>query len=101
MSSQPFADSRSREGRHPPAPELRPEDIPAKPVSLRRIGRLFVPYRLRLSTLLGLIFVSAGLGVINPFLIRGVLDDAFPHRDTTLLTLRARSALPCRTTSSG
>jgi ATP-binding cassette, subfamily B, bacterial len=87
VSSQPFADSRSREGRHPPAPELRPEDIPAKPVSLRRIGRLFVPYRLRLSTLLGLIFVSAGLGVINPFLIRGVLDDAFPHRDTTLLTL--------------
>ncbi len=42
---------------------------------------------MRLGGLLALIFLSAGLGVINPFLIRGVLDDAFPHRDTTLLSL--------------
>jgi len=28
-----------------PPPDLRPEDIPSTPVSLRRIGRLFNPYR--------------------------------------------------------
>jgi ATP-binding cassette subfamily B protein len=66
---------------------LRPEEVPATPVSLRRIGRLFIPYRVRLGALLGLIFLAAGLGVINPFLIRGVLDDAYPHRDTTLLSV--------------
>ncbi|HEX4837701.1 MAG TPA: ABC transporter ATP-binding protein [Solirubrobacteraceae bacterium] len=56
-------------------------------VSLRRIGALFAPYRLRLTGLLALIFMSAGLGVISPFLLRGVIDTAIPHHDTTLLTL--------------
>ena len=48
------------------------------PVSLRRVSRLFGPYRARLSGLLTLIFVSAGLGVISPFLLREVLDRALP-----------------------
>ena len=56
-------------------------------MSLRRIGALFVPYRMRLSGLLSLIFISAGLGVISPFLLRGILDSAIPKRDTQLLTL--------------
>jgi ATP-binding cassette, subfamily B, bacterial len=86
MSSQPFAAGREREGRHG-QPPLRPEDIPATPVSLRRVWRLFIPYRARLGGLLALIFLSAGLNVINPFLIRGVLDDAYPHRDLTLLAV--------------
>ncbi|MBA3807353.1 MAG: ABC transporter ATP-binding protein [Solirubrobacterales bacterium] len=64
---------------------MRPEEIPSTPVSLRRIGRLFGPYRARLGVLLGLIFLAAGLGVISPFLLRGVLDTAYPHKDTTLL----------------
>ena len=87
MSSQPFARGRSGEGRHAPRGELRPEDIPATPVSLRRVRRLFAPYRARLGGLLALIFLSAGLGVVSPFLLRGVLDTAIPHRDTSLLTL--------------
>jgi ATP-binding cassette subfamily B protein len=85
VSSQPFAQGRSGDGRHSPSPQLRPEDIPSTPVSLRRIGRLFGPYRARLGALLGLIFLAAGLGVISPFLLRGVLDTAYPHKDTTLL----------------
>jgi ATP-binding cassette subfamily B protein len=68
-------------------PELRPEDVPAVHVSLRRVSRLFGPYRARLSGLLALIFLAAGLGVISPFLLRGVLDTAIPQRDTALLTL--------------
>jgi len=87
VSSQPFGQGRGASGRHAPAPELRPEDIPSTPVSLRRVSRLFGPYRRRLSGLLALIFLSAGLGVVNPFLLRGILDTAYPHRDTKLLTL--------------
>jgi ATP-binding cassette subfamily B protein len=47
---------------------------------------LFAPYRARLSGLLTLIFIGAGLGVISPFLIREVLDKALPQHNTTLLT---------------
>jgi ATP-binding cassette subfamily B protein len=51
----------------------------------RRIAALFRPYRARLGTVLGLIAISAGLGMVSPFLLKRVLDDAFPHGDTTLL----------------
>jgi ATP-binding cassette subfamily B protein len=85
VSSQPFSQGRSGEGRHSQRPELRPEDIPATPVSLRRVARLFRPYRQRLSLLLGLIFVSAGLGVISPFLLREFINKAYPRHDTTLV----------------
>ena len=61
-------------------------EVAAPRVSLRRIGRLFVPYRLRLGGLLALIVGSAGLGAVNPFLLREVLDSAIPHRDTAQLT---------------
>ncbi len=53
----------------------------------RRIAGLFGPYRRRLGTVLGLILVSAGLAAITPFLLRAVLDEAIPRRDTTLLAL--------------
>jgi ATP-binding cassette, subfamily B, bacterial len=51
-----------------------------------RIARLFAPYRLRLATVLGLIALSAGVSMISPFLLRDVLDEAIPQRDTELLT---------------
>src|SRR5437764_704491 len=47
---------------------------------------LFRPCRVRLATVLALIVVSAGLSMISPFLLRGVLDTAIPHGDTTLLS---------------
>ena len=86
MSSQPFSQGRSGEGRHGSRRELRPEEIPSQPVSLKRIRHLFTPYRARLSALLALIFLSAGLGVISPFLLREILSTAYPHHDTTLLS---------------
>src|SRR6266566_8467878 len=52
---------------------------------MRRIARLFRPYRPRLSLLLGLIFVSAGLGVISPFLLREFINVAYPRHDTKLV----------------
>jgi ATP-binding cassette subfamily B protein len=51
----------------------------------RRIGALFRPYRRRLGVVLGLIALSAGLGMVTPFLLRDILDQAIPQNDTTLL----------------
>ncbi|MEA2494271.1 MAG: ATP-binding cassette, subfamily bacterial, partial [Thermoleophilaceae bacterium] len=51
----------------------------------RRIAALFRPYRARLTAVLGLIALSAGLGMVTPFLLRDVLDTAIPENDTTLL----------------
>jgi ATP-binding cassette, subfamily B, bacterial len=54
-------------------------------VELRRVTALFRPYRARLATVLLLITVSAGLGMISPFLLRDVLDVAIPEDDDALL----------------
>ncbi len=51
----------------------------------RRIAALFRPYKVRLGSVLGLIALSALLGIASPFLLREVLDDAIPNKDTTLL----------------
>jgi ATP-binding cassette subfamily B protein len=68
------------------APE-RPADPAVRRANLRRVGRLFKPYRVRLGGVLALIFVSALLGMISPFLVRDIFDEALPERDTTLLNL--------------
>jgi ATP-binding cassette, subfamily B, bacterial len=68
------------------APE-RPADKQLRKRNLRRVRGLFRPHRKRLSAVLGLIILSAGLGMVSPFLLRAVLDTAIPERDTTLLTV--------------
>src|SRR3954454_10043462 len=55
------------------APE-RPADPAVRRANLRRIGPLFAPYKARLSGLLLLIVVSAGLGVVPAFLLKRVLE---------------------------
>ena len=87
MSSQPFAQGHGGgNGRRSQQPELRPEDIPDRPVSLRRIGRLFVPYRVRLGLLLGLIVFGSILSVASPFLLREAVDKGIVGHDLELLT---------------
>jgi ATP-binding cassette subfamily B protein len=54
---------------------------------ISRITALFRPYRGRLGAVLGLIVVSAGLGMISPFLLRDVLDVAIPEDDDRLLAV--------------
>ncbi|MCZ4495245.1 MAG: transporter ATP-binding protein [Conexibacter sp.] len=54
---------------------------------LRRIAALFRPYRGQLFSVLAIIALSAGLSMVSPFLLREVLDQAIPERDTSLLTL--------------
>jgi len=92
VSNQPFAQGRSGEGRHERGQggrqaQPRPEDIPDRAVSVRRVARLFIPYRVRLGLLLALIFVASILSVVSPFLLREVLDVAIPRREVGLLSL--------------
>ncbi|MFI6386159.1 ABC transporter ATP-binding protein [Nonomuraea sp. NPDC050547] len=54
---------------------------------LRRIIRLFRPYRGQLGVVLGLIFLSSLVSLASPFLLREVLDVAIPSRAVGLLSL--------------
>ena len=67
-------------------PPERPSDPAVRRANFRRIVRLFRPYRARLGAVSALIFVSAALGVVSPFLLREVLDDAIPNENVGLLT---------------
>jgi ATP-binding cassette, subfamily B, bacterial len=80
-------------------PPERPADPAVRKAHLHRIVQLFKPYRRRLGAAVGLILVSAGLGVIPPFLLRAVLDTAIPDADTRLLTYLAAGmvAIPIAT----
>ncbi len=64
----------------------RPSDPAVRKANLRRIVRLFKPYRRTLLGVNGLILISAGLGVVSPFLLRDVLDVAIPEENMALLT---------------
>src|SRR5438034_6763738 len=70
------------------APPERPEDPAVRRANLRRIGRLFAPYKQRLGGVLLLIVVSAGLGVLPAFLLKRALE-AIGHNDTTALSFAA------------
>src|SRR5688500_14183673 len=67
------------------APE-RPADPAVRRANLRRVAILFKPYRVRLAAVLGLIFLSALLGIVAPFLVRDIFDVALPEDDDRLLT---------------
>ncbi len=69
-------------------PPERPADPAVRRANLRRIGRLFAPYKRRLGAVLALILFSSALGVIPAFLLRGVLR-AIGDSDTRLLSLLA------------
>ncbi len=85
-----------RYSRTPDGPVERPEDPAVRKANLRRIIRLFGPYRARLSLVCGLIVVSAALGVVTPFLLRDVLDTAIqvdPQTDQATVQLGLLTAL--------
>jgi ATP-binding cassette subfamily B protein len=73
------------------------------PQPVGRVVRLFHPYRRPLLALLGLILVSAGLGIVSPFLLRDVLDKAIPEKNTGLLTalVAGMVAIPIATGALG
>ena len=69
-----------------PTDAERPADPAVRRANLRRIGRLFRPYAGRLGVVAALILVSAGAGIVAPFLLREVLDVAIPKQRVGLLS---------------
>jgi ATP-binding cassette, subfamily B, bacterial len=61
------------------------EKSQARDVSLRRIGRLFRPYRWQLAIVTAIIGASSLVGLASPFLLRAVIDTALPDRNLRLL----------------
>jgi ATP-binding cassette, subfamily B, bacterial len=51
----------------------------------KRILALFRPYRMRLTVVLSMIVFSAGLSMLQPFLLRGVLDQGLLKHERTVL----------------
>src|SRR5262245_7296179 len=79
---------------------VRPADPAVRRANLKRIARLFRPYRVRLTVVLGLILVSAALGVVPAFLLRGLLQ-AIQDNDTTLLSLFAAGMIAIAIANGG
>jgi len=61
------------------------EKAQARGVSLRRIGRLFTPYRWHLAIVTAIIAASSVVGLASPFLLRAIIDTALPARNLRLL----------------
>jgi ATP-binding cassette subfamily B protein len=66
---------------------------PTHHVSLRRVVRLFKPYRGRLAIVFALIVMSAAMSLISPFLLREMLDVALPRVQLGLLSVLAGGML--------
>jgi ATP-binding cassette subfamily B protein len=69
-----------------PEESQRPDDPAVRRANLRRIIRLFRPYRLRLGAVLLMILIAAALGILPAFLLREVIDEALPERNNALLS---------------
>ncbi|WP_338721998.1 ABC transporter ATP-binding protein [Devosia sp. XK-2] len=61
------------------------ETLAGKHVSVSRVLALFQPYRLQFAATLLLIVVGSGVGLVAPFLLRAVIDDALPTGNLALL----------------
>ncbi len=77
------------------------EKAQAREVSLRRIGRLFLPYRWQLGVVTAIIAASSVVGLASPFLLRAVIDDALPARNVRLLAWLVAGMIGVAAASSG
>jgi len=91
-TSTPFTDHQPPRGGYPGrgSRTVDPGDraqLAESPVSWRRVGALFAPFRGRVSVVMALIVASSVVALATPFLLRLVIDDALPHADVRLLLL--------------
>jgi ATP-binding cassette, subfamily B, bacterial len=64
------------------------------PGTLKRILRFARPYRGAIVTLLILLTIDAGIGVLNPLLFRAIIDEGIPkHRSGVVIALAATVAV--------
>src|SRR5688572_13620845 len=55
--------------------------------TVRRIAGFFRPYRLTVAAVLLTIILTSLLGLINPYLLKLIIDEALPQKDFALLNL--------------
>ncbi|WP_237322918.1 ABC transporter ATP-binding protein [Streptomyces sp. JJ36] len=89
---------------HPDTPQWSPPPrdaaTPREPAQVRRILRLFRPYRGRLAVVGLLVCASSLVSVASPFLLREILDTAIPQQRTGLLSLLALGMILTAVTTS-
>ncbi|HBM61817.1 MAG TPA: multidrug ABC transporter ATP-binding protein, partial [Citreicella sp.] len=77
------------------------DDLAARHVSLRRVLRLFAPYRLRIAAVVALMILAAAVGLAGPFLLRAIIDIALPQQDLPLLVWLAGGMIAAALVSAG
>src|SRR3954449_6479521 len=87
-STTPMSTGRGGRFRTPDKPTAE-EKRQASEVSLRRIGRLFSPYRWPVLGVVAIIVASSVVGLASPFLLRGIIDVALPQQNLRLLAILA------------
>lgn len=80
-------------------PSSREPGRPEEPAQLRRILRLFRPYRGRLAVVGLLVGASSLVSIASPFLLKEILDTAIPQGRTGLLSLLALGMIVTAVTS--
>ena len=61
------------------------EQLAEHPVSFGRVAALFRPHLGTIAIVVALIVATAGLTVVQPFLVRATVDTAIPQRDSRML----------------
>ena len=70
-----------------PADDFVPVPKERRGQTLRRILRFFKPYRPQIAVVLVAILLTSFIGLINPYLLKLLIDEAIPKRDFGLLNL--------------
>ena len=68
-------------------PKSRKADLKARPGTFRLVVRFFVPYWRETGVVLIAILLTSGLGLINPYLLKLIIDTAIPSGNLWLLNL--------------
>ncbi len=55
--------------------------------TIRRIGALFAPYKYQVGIAIIAIVISASLGVVNPYILKLIIDDAIPNGNSNQLLI--------------
>ena len=71
----------------PPAAPDRPVPRERRNSTVRRIATFFRPYRVQVGVVLFAIVITSLLGLINPLLLKALIDTAIPQKDWALLNL--------------
>src|SRR5262245_22833414 len=73
---------------------------PIQRATLRRVARLFIPYRAQLAWTAVAVLISSGLGVLSPFFLRTIVNEGLLARNLSVVTHYCLLALGATLASS-